>query len=135
VVYQLQPSCKDAPNLLVHEMTLENATWKIDRVLLGVRSDSICASAPRRLSAGIRARVATQDDALLTRAFPAPPEERYIYDRLPPNTEVDVLEGPICGEYKESYFWWWKVRPPSGVEGWVVEGSDSTDPVYIEPVP
>jgi hypothetical protein len=134
IIYQMQPSCEEAPNLFVHEMTLENGTWKIDRVHLGVRSDSKCTLAPKELSTGVQARIATRQDALILRAFPAPPEGQYSYGRLEPKTVVDVLEGPICAEYQGGYYWWWKVRPSNGAEGWVVEGSDSDDPVWIEPV-
>jgi hypothetical protein len=139
VVYKMGPACTEAPNILVHKLILSDSKWVLDRALLGVGKDSNCALASQTLSVGITAQVATRSESLVLRAYPGVTDPKidpaYIFTLLQPKTEVTVLDGPICGEYKSVYFWWWKVRAPIGAEGWVVEGSDSTDPVFIQPVP
>ncbi|RPH55633.1 MAG: CHAT domain-containing protein, partial [Chloroflexi bacterium] len=127
-------SCEDSASYLVHQVTLSGSSWLIDRVIAGVTSDSKCDRAARRLSVGATARVATRAEPLMVRAFPSAAESEYLFDRLLPGTDVPVLDGPVCAKYNDTFYWWWKVRSPAGVEGWVVEGSDDTDPAFIKPV-
>jgi hypothetical protein len=135
VNFKTSGACKDAPVMLVHQMKLSNATWQIDRVLGGVTADTKCSGAVRRLASGIQAQVMTRSEPLLLRAYPAASEKQYSLESLAPNTTVSVLDGPLCAKYATAYSWWWQVRSPGGVTGWVVEGADETDPIFIAPVP
>ena len=98
---------------------------------LGSATDTTCSTVPKRLSIGITAKVVTATDPLLLRDTPA--EIAVVYEKMYPGTIVTVVEGPICGLYREVYFWWWRVQAPSGKVGWVVEGSDVTDLIFIQP--
>jgi len=94
-------------------------------------TDTTCRTVPKRLSIGIQAEVVTKTDPLLLRSSPA--EGVTVLERMPPGTIVTVTDGPFCGLYRSVYFWWWKVRSPSGNTGWIVEGSDVTDQIFIQP--
>lgn len=98
---------------------------------LGSASDITCSIAPKRLEVGIRAEVVTATDPLLLRNTPS--ENTTVLERMAPGTVVTVIDGPLCGPYRSVYFWWWKVLAPSGKTGWVVEGSDVTDLIFIQP--
>ena len=120
---------------LTYYLTSDNpqGSWLFDiaPATVGSASDTTCSTVPRRLSIGIQAEVVTETDPLLLRSSPA--EGVTVFERMPPGTIVTVTDGPICGLYRSVYFWWWKVRSPSGKTGWVVEGSDATDPIFIQP--
>lgn len=141
VVYKVGAACIDTPSNFVHKMTLSGSTWLIDRVISGVVDDSKCAQTPRTLVVGGYAHVATHSDPLIVRAFPAVTDKTLTYSdeyklgTLPPNIQVVVIDGPICGSYMRDKFWWWKVRSPDNLEGWVVAVSDPADPLYTQPVP
>ena len=90
-----------------------------------------CPGAPRSLTVGGNAIVVTSFDPLMLR--PSPGNVKSYLEKLSPGTFLVVIEGPVCGAYYDEYFWWWKVRSPSGKVGWVVEGSDTKDPVFILP--
>jgi len=94
-------------------------------------SDTTCETVPKRLSVGIRAKVVTATDPLLLRENPQ--EQALTLERMYPGTIVIVLDGPTCRLYRSVYFWWWKVQSPAGRIGWVVEGSDLTDLIFIQP--
>jgi hypothetical protein len=96
--------------------------------------DVTCSNAPKSLNPGRSAVVATNSDNLLLRSAPT---DGATIEAMQPGTIVDVLEGPLCNYYSSEsvFFWWWKVRSPSGNQGWVVEGRDSSDPVFIQPWP
>lgn len=60
----------------------------------------------------------TEGDALNMRS--APGTGFSVVTRLPANTSVTLIEGPVDADG----FRWWRVRTASGVEGWVVEAAD-----------
>lgn len=93
-----------------------------------------CDKAPKRLSVGITAEVATGNDDLLLRNAPT---DGIAIEGMPPGTIVDVVDGPECRYYRTGsvFLWWWKVRSPQGNQGWIVEGYDSKDPIFIMPAP
>jgi hypothetical protein len=93
-----------------------------------------CDRAPKRLSIGITAEVATLNDDLLLRSAPT---DGTTIERMPPGTRVVVVDGPQCKYYRSGsvFLWWWKVRSPQGNQGWTVEGYDSRDPVFLQPIP
>jgi formylglycine-generating enzyme required for sulfatase activity len=97
--------------------------------------DINCASAPKRLHLGIDAQVVTKpnpDNNLRLRRVPEASAE--IVERLAFGTIVTVINGPKCGFYDSGYFWWWEVQTQQSKEtGWVVEGSDDVDEIFIRP--
>ena len=120
---------------LTYYLTSDNSRgiWMFDVAPspVGSASDTTCQTVPKRLSIGISAKVSTATDPLLLRETPS--EGASVLERMPPGTVVTVLDGPTCGTYRSVNFWWWKVRAPSGKTGWVVEGSDVTDLIFIQP--
>jgi hypothetical protein len=92
-----------------------------------------CSKAPKTLSVGNSALVATASETLLLRDAPTDGNK---VEELSPGTLVTVIGGPECKYYRAQsvFFWWWKVQSPTGKEGWIVEGSDSKDAVFIQPV-
>jgi hypothetical protein len=93
-----------------------------------------CDKAPKRLSVGITAEVATASDELLLRSVPT---DGTTIERMRPGTRVVVIDGPQCKYYRAGsvFLWWWKVRSSQGSQGWTVEGYDARDPVFLRPVP
>jgi len=96
--------------------------------------DNACSDAPKRLSKGIAAEVVTNNDTLLLRTYPT---DGARVEELQPKTRVvvDADTDPKCRYYRAGsvFLWWWKVRSPQGNQGWVVEGFDSRDPIFIQP--
>lgn len=89
--------------------------------LLGSGGDSPAAtpSAPAVLSVGGVATVrTTAGDALNVRSGAG--TSFAIIERLQSGVSVTLLEGPVTA----NNFSWWRVRTPSGREGWVVESAD-----------
>lgn len=76
-------------------------------------------TAPRQLVIGGAATVRTTGiSALLVRVGPG--RDFDVATRLNSGTRVTLVEGPraVTGEN------WWKIRTPSGVEGWVIDTAD-----------
>jgi formylglycine-generating enzyme required for sulfatase activity len=98
--------------------------------------DTNCANAPKRLHLGIEAQVVTRpitNNNLMLRK--APEANATILERLAFGTIVTVINGPSCGFYDSGYFWWWEVQTQQSKEtGWVVEGKDDIDLIYILPI-
>ncbi|HEY5729801.1 MAG TPA: toll/interleukin-1 receptor domain-containing protein [Anaerolineales bacterium] len=96
--------------------------------------DVSCSRAPQTLSVGNNAEVVTASDNLLLRSSPT---DGTTVESMPPGTIVFVLDGPECKYYRpeNKFFWWWIVESPSGNQGWIVEGSDPIDPVFVLPWP
>jgi len=92
-----------------------------------------CSNAPRRLSVGMNAEVVTNSDDLLLRNAPT---DGAVIESMPPGTKVVVINGPECKYYRAAsvFFWWWQVKSELGNQGWIVEGYDSKDPIFIQPV-
>jgi hypothetical protein len=95
-------------------------------------ADILCNAAPKRLSVGVNAEVVTITLPLKLRENPS--RVASIMEQMPRGTIVSVIGGPLCNAYASGYFWWWNVRAPSGKVGWIVEGYDSGNPVYVQPV-
>ncbi len=77
-------------------------------------------SAPASLSVGADATIATTDgDALNMRSGPG--TSFAIVAKVQAGTTVRLLEGP----QPANGFTWWRVRVPSGQEGWVVESAEN----------
>ncbi|MDX1377307.1 MAG: TIR domain-containing protein [Anaerolineales bacterium] len=95
--------------------------------------DVTCSRAPKTLRPGSNAEVATARDTLALRTSPT--DDYTVIERMDPGTVVYVLEGPECNYYRSEniFYWWWKVQSPTGNQGWVVEGSDAVDPVFLKP--
>ncbi len=107
-------------------------TWLFE--LMPKSFDVSCDRAPKTLSPGFSAEVVTASDELLLRSDPT---DGSVVERMSPGTIVLVLGGPECKYYPSEsvFFWWWMVETPLGNQGWIVEGSDSRDPVFVRPVP
>jgi formylglycine-generating enzyme required for sulfatase activity len=118
-------------------ITIAPAYTEISTATIDLMPDTTCAKAPKRLSVGIIAQVVTESDYLVLRSEPSQKsEDREHLDRP---TKVKVLDGPKCAVYHPDnddsinvFFWWWKVTT-SQSEGWVVEGKDKKDDVFILP--
>lgn len=82
-----------------------------------------------QLAVGRRARVVTQDGSPL-RMRDGPGQGGRLLARVPANTEVELLEGPVEADGYE----WWRIRA-SESEGWsagrALDGSAS----FLEPLP
>lgn len=71
---------------------------------------------PPLFHAGQTVRVQTIDGEILNlRAAPTRKSEIVVY--IEDDTQLELLEGPVEAEG----FYWWRVRLPDGLEGWVVE--------------
>ncbi len=130
-------SNSSAPYKLSYYLTWDTSrgTWlfAVMPAAIGSSTDTTCSTVPKRLSVGIQAKVVTATSSLLLRETST--EGAIVFEKMPPGTIVTVLEGPVCGLYRSVYFWWWKVQAPSGKVGWVVEGSDPEDLIFIQPTP
>ncbi len=81
---------------------------------------------PPTLGAGTQARVhVLSGDTLSVRAGPG--LDFAVQERLEDGALVDVLEGP---ERADGYVWW-RVRTPSGVEGWAVQTADGVRTLQV----
>jgi len=93
-----------------------------------------CTNTIKNLRVGTQAQVVTRpipNNRLQLRS--APNENAEILEAIPFGTVVTVIDGPICEIYRSAYAWWWEVGAPEQT-GWVVEGQDSTDKIYILPI-
>ncbi|MBK8139446.1 MAG: PD40 domain-containing protein [Chloroflexi bacterium] len=73
---------------------------------------------PNELYVGGQAVVFTEDEGLKLRTSTS--TGATVIENLPPGTIVTLLEGPLSA----GGFVWWRVRAPSGSEGWSVESAD-----------
>lgn len=61
-----------------------------------------------------------------------PGVEYKIIGQLKKGTRIDIQDGPKCAQAKGKNAYWWQVSiAETGLEGWVVDGSDDKDPVYL----
>jgi hypothetical protein len=79
---------------------------------------------PLRLAVGSNATIMSQNDTLNMRAEPS--TETEILEKLLPQTEVTLVDGPQQG----SGYTWWRVQLVDGREGWVVESADGISTLY-----
>lgn len=98
---------------------------------------------PPQVKVGDKAYVCTVTDNLIIREQPRQDGDEIF--RLPPRTELKIIGGPVCANSNT----WWEVEIRAGSqvrygsynaplyalsdtqEGWVREGSDTVDLVYI----
>jgi hypothetical protein len=126
---------KNTKHTLNYYLTRNNSreTWMFDvKPKFGSAADTTCSFVPRLLTIGGQAKVVTDKMSLLLRDSPS--ESAVTLERLKPDTIVTVVDGPSCLPYRDAYFWWWRVRSPTNQQGWIVEGSDADDAIFIEPV-
>jgi hypothetical protein len=92
-------------------------------------SNKGCPGAPpQRVMIGEKARVCTISDDLIMRKGPGLDGKELT--GIKPGTNFMIIDGPSCA----NNWFWWKVELDSGLEGWVAEGGDDTDPYFICPV-
>jgi len=92
---------------------------EIDALLGGGGGPAATPSAPVVLTVGAIATVrTTAGDALNVRSGAG--TSFAIIEKLESGVSVTLLEGPTAA----NNFTWWRVRTPSGREGWVVESAD-----------
>ena len=130
----LKNNSSSSNNILSYYLIWDSGrgTWLFDPMpVFGSSTDTTCSTVPKQLSIGIQAKVVTATSNLMLRETPA--EGSAVVEKMPPNTIVKVFDGPICGPYRSVYFWWWKVQAESGNIGWVVEGSEIDDRIFIRP--
>jgi formylglycine-generating enzyme required for sulfatase activity len=88
---------------------------------------------------GSVAQVITSPDNLTLRESPR--QDAGSLADLINRTKVNVIGGPVCNVYhpdkdmsRNVFSWWWKVRVEgTETEGWIVEGSDSQDEIFVLP--
>ena len=80
------------------------------RVTIGTATQATCT----QIAVGCQALV-TRDGGLRLRLRDAPGLGGQVIDRLPPGTQMEVLEGPKPSDNYD----WWRVRTVGGKEGWV----------------
>jgi hypothetical protein len=91
-------------------------------------SNKGCPGAPpQRVMIGEKARVCTISDDLIMRKGPGLDGKELT--GIKPGTNFMIIDGPSCA----NNWFWWKVELDSGLEGWVAEGGDDTDPYFICP--
>ena len=52
-----------------------------------------------------------------------------------PNSQVEIMGGPICTPYQNGAYVWWNVRTTDGQTGWSAEASLSNGFYLLQPVP
>lgn len=98
-------------------------------ILVSPNTDKGCpGAAPQKVVIGDNARVCTESDDLIVRKGPG--LDRNKLTGIKPGTIFMIIDGPACA----NNWFWWKVELDSGLEGWVAEGGDNTDPYFICPV-
>ncbi len=99
--------------------TVGDVMSEIDALLSGGGSPAPTLSAPAVLTVGGIATVrTTAGDSLNVRSGAG--TSFAIIEKLQSGVSVTLLEGPVSA----NNFTWWRVRTPSGREGWVVESAD-----------
>ncbi len=53
--------------------------------------------------------------------------------RLQDGTAFAVINGPICAYYTHgrATYPWWEIETDDGIRGWLVDGGDEEDPIYL----
>ena len=88
-----------------------------------------CPGAPlQRVMRGAQAKVCTQSEDLIVREEPG--RDGKVLAGAEPGTNFLIIDGPSCA----NNWSWWKVELDSGLEGWIAEGGDNTDPYFICPL-
>lgn len=95
-----------------------------------LRNTTCNTSVPSRLHVGQTARVVQgsrmRKDASIAAA---------LIQINPPNTQVEIIGGPVCTPVDKRAYLWWQVRLVDGTEGWSAE-SQLQEPIYLlEPIP
>ena len=105
----------------------EDHSWQLYLSPVGEPLSVDPNSPSQRIRVDGRAWVCTAHDSLAIRSEPGLGSSEIA--RLEPGTYVTVVDGPA---YADGWPWW-KVRPDSGVVGWVAEGGDEIDPRFLCP--
>jgi hypothetical protein len=50
-------------------------------------------------------------------------------------TQVEIIDGPVCTPVGDSAYLWWQIRLASGVEGWSAESPLNQATYFLEPLP
>jgi hypothetical protein len=51
------------------------------------------------------------------------------------NTEVQIIDGPVCTPVGERAYIWWQIRLADGAEGWSAESPLNEAMYLLEPIP
>ncbi len=107
------------------ELNLES---KAQEIILPPPNIKECPGAPpQRVKIGKQAKICTQSEDLIVREEPGP--DGRPLTGIEPGTNIKITAGPSCA----NNWSWWKVELDSGLEGWIAEGGDDTDPYFICP--
>ena len=85
---------------------------------------------PSRLAVGNQARVLTNLNLRQDAGMDKPIIQVWV-----PNTNVEVIGGPVCIPYQNGAYQWWNLQSADGITGWSAEGSLSSNLYFLEPVP
>jgi hypothetical protein len=104
--------------------------WEqIKRTITPEAANYCPGSPPQRLVVNGRGMVCPSITSLRLRSAPGIRGKQIA--SLEGGTKFTVTLGPVCAGNDWS---WWKIRTDSGLEGWVAEGGDATDPYYLCPI-
>ncbi|HNQ93570.1 MAG TPA: hypothetical protein PKK96_04830 [Anaerolineales bacterium] len=89
-----------------------------------------CSLLPPQLQVGIKATIKRR---LNFRSSPGI-SNNWILTNIP-NTQVDVIGGPVCTRYENGVaYLWWQIKLPDGSVGWSAEASALGAVYFMEPV-
>ena len=87
-------------------------------------------SVPSRLSVEQTARVVQRVRLRNDASINAP-----LIQTNPPNTQVEIIGGPVCTPVGDRAYLWWQIRLADGTEGWSAESQLYEASYFLEPIP
>lgn len=87
-------------------------------------------SVPSRLRVGQTARVVQRLRMRNSASIAA-----FLIQTNLPNTQVEIIGGPICTPMGDHAYLWWQIRLTDGTEGWSAESQLNEASYFLEPVP
>jgi hypothetical protein len=89
-----------------------------------------CPGAPPvNLTVDSKAYICTKVDEVIVRSEPSHKASEVV--RLKPGQEMTILKGPVCDRARGYNYW--RIRTDDGTLGWIPDGTDNRDAVWICP--
>lgn len=96
----------------------------------GAQETTCNTSVPSRMRVGQTARVVQRlrmrNDASI---------DAFLIQINLPNTQVEIIGGPVCTPLRDRAYLWWQIRLADGTEGWSAESPLHEASYFLEPVP